>query len=93
MKYFGGLAKTSNAFKEIDGILDLLKEDCFRGDRIRKELWPKCYVQAYKITSLYRLKLSSAWRLIYTVYSRDGVTICNVLEALLHKEYEKRFKY
>ena len=91
-KYFTRLNKSSDLFKELDGIFDLLKEDCFRG-RIRRELWPKCYVQAYRINNLYRLELSGAWRLIYTVYSRKGLTTCNILESLSHTEYDQRFNY
>ena len=94
---FGGLFQSLNQstteFKELDGILAILQEDFTKGDRIQKNLWPKCYIDGYDIRTLYRMPLSGGRRLIYTVYSTGGIMICDVLEVLSHKEYEQRFDY
>lgn len=94
MKFYGLLLKTEDLYDEINNILDLLKEKPDFGNRIRKQLWPKCYVDAFDVKNLFRLELSKGKRIIYSVYSVSGVHYCNILEIFLnHKEYEKRFGY
>lgn len=95
MKFYSLLLKTEALYDEINDILDLLKEKPDFGNRIKKkQLWPKCYVDAFDVKNLFRLELSKGKRIIYSVYSVSDVRYCNVLEIFLnHKEYEKRFGY
>ncbi len=44
-------------------------------------------------TTLFRYKLNSGWRLVYTIYGTKHEKVCTILEAFDHKEYEKRFGY
>ncbi len=85
--------KNSKRYKEVDYILDLLKQDPLHGDQIRKKIWPTKYVQKYGIHNLFRVRLSDGWRLIYTDSTNRNAKIVSVLDVLSHKEYEKVFGY
>jgi len=93
MEFFNSLDKTSDRYKEINEALDLLKKDYTKGDKIPRNLWPKKYSKEYQIHTLFRFKLRSGWRLVYTVYGTKQEKVCTILEAFDHKEYEKRFGY
>jgi hypothetical protein len=94
MKFYDSLDTSDQLFLEIDSVFDLLKQKHDLGNRIRQQIWPKCYVDAFDVTNLFRLQLNSGKRMIYTVYTISGTVHCNVLEIFLnHKEYEKRFGY
>jgi len=80
-------------YKFIDRAMDDMKNNPSCGTKITKKLWPKIYIQKYKITNLWKYDLPGGWRLIYTI-DVDEVKILNIiLEWMTHKEYEKRFKY
>lgn len=94
MKFFSSLSKTSDLYREIDDTLTLLKENYTRGQRIEREKWPQCYVQAFDVNNLRRFELREGRRLIHTIYTKSDVIQCNVLEIFdNHKEYDKRFGY
>ena len=93
MKFFNSLDKKSVNYKEINEALDLLKKDYASGDKIPRDRWPKKYVKEYQIHTLFRYKLRSGWRLVYTVSGTKYEKACTILEAFDHKEYEKRFGY
>ena len=91
MKFYNSLDKKSIERKEIDKVLDLLKEDCSRGDKIPRDRWPKKYIREHHIQTLFRYRIRSGWRLVYTVYGTKEEKVCNILEVFDHGEYEKRF--
>jgi hypothetical protein len=93
IEFFNSLDKTSDRYKEINDVLDLLKKDCAKGDKIPRSLWPKKYSKEHRIHTLFRFKLRSGWRIVYTVYGTKQEKVCTILEAFDHKEYEKRFGY
>lgn len=94
MKFYDAISKTSDTFREIDGALNLLKENWMCGQRIERRKWPQCYVQAFDVNNLLRLELREGRRLIYTIYTKSDAIHCNILEAFSnHKEYDKRFGY
>ena len=93
MEYYNSLDKTSDHFKELDGILDLLKQNPILGDSIRRELWPQKYITEHGIHCLFRIKMTDGWRLTYTISGTKKEKIVTVLEAFSHKDYEKRFGY
>ena len=92
MEFFNSLDKTSDRYEEINEALDLLKKNYAKGDKIPRNLWPK-YFKEHQIHTLFRFKLRSGWRLVYTVYGTKQEKVCTILEAFDHKEYEKRFGY
>ncbi len=80
-------------FEFISRAIDDLKKDQACGTKIEKRLWPKTYVQNYKITNLWKYDLPSGWRLIYTIETDEIRILSIILEWFDHKEYEKRFNY
>lgn len=73
--------------------MDNLKENVFCGEKIKKDLIPKEYIQKYDIDNLYWYQLPNAWRLVYSVVA-DGVEILAIIiEYFDHKKYERRFNY
>jgi len=93
MKFFGSLPRNGRFCKEIDGILDTIKENPQTGNRIQHERIPKCYIAAYDVPNLFRVQLGKGWRLAYFLAGKDGQRTVYVLEAFDHKEYERRFGY
>ena len=93
MKFFNSLDKQNNIYKEINEVLDLLKKDYARGDKIPRDRWPKKYVKEHQIHTLFRYKLRSGWRLVYTISGTKYEKACIILEAFDHKQYDKRFGY
>lgn len=93
MKFFGTLPKNDKFYKEIDGILELIKEGPQMGDRIQYEKIPKCYIAAYDAPNLFHVRLSKGWRLVYSLTGKEDQRTVYVLEIFDHKEYEKRFGY
>ena len=77
----------------IDRAIDDLKKDPTCSIKIPKKLWPKVYIQKYKITNLWKYDLPDGWRLIYTIKTDEVMILCVLLEWFDHKAYEKRFKY
>ena len=93
MKFFNLLDKQSVIYQEINEALDLLKKDYAKGDKIPRDHWPKKYIKEHQIHTLFRYKLRSGWRLVYTVSGTKYEKACTILEAFDHKQYEKRFGY
>ncbi len=93
MKFFWSLPKDDKFYKEIDGILELIKENPQMGNRIQYDKIPKCYIEAYNVPSLFRVDLGGGWRLIYSLTGKQGQKTVYVLEIFDHKDYERRFGY
>ena len=71
-----------------------LRENAFCGTQIPKRLFPKEYVQKYKINNLWKYDLPNGWRLLYTVTPENEVELISaILEWFDHKNYERRFRY
>lgn len=88
-----GKFEDKELYSFINKAMDDLKKDPVCGTKIPKNLWPKVYIQKYKITNLWKYDLPNAWRLIYTIET-DEVKIVNIIiEWFDHKGYEKRFGY
>ena len=80
-------------YKWINRAIDDLEENSSCGIQIPKKLWPKEYIQKYKINNLWKYDLPKGWRLIYFI-TEDEVTILSIiLEWFNHKDYERKFKY
>lgn len=79
--------------KAIKRAIDTLKENVFSGEKIRKELIPKDYIQKYNVDNLFWYKLPKGWRLVYSVAGDDIEVLAIIIEYFDHKNYERRFKY
>jgi len=49
MKFYSAMDPKTSQYREVDGILDLLKENPELGDKIKRDLWPQLYVHRYGI--------------------------------------------
>jgi hypothetical protein len=78
----------------LDNAFDLLQNNMFAGDRIKKEQIPKYYIEKYDINNLYRLRLDKIRRLCYTLVADEEGSKIVILEIFLdHKSYDRRFGY
>lgn len=92
-KFFNQILENESRKRELRDAFKTLRENCLIGDKITHNLWPQSYIKKYKIKNLWRFPLHSGWRLVYTIIGeKDGFVVC-IIEALPHKEYEKRFGY
>lgn len=73
--------------------IDLLKENPESGIHIQKDKIPKIYVHKYDVNNLWKINLSGAWRLIYTIKGSEVEIISLLLDILPHKDYDKIFGY
>jgi Txe/YoeB family toxin of Txe-Axe toxin-antitoxin module len=69
--------------------IELIKQNPFHGDNIKKNLIPK----KYKVKNLWRTEISNYWRMIYTIRGDEVEVFCFVLDMMNHKKYNKIFGY
>ncbi len=69
---------------------DLIKTNPFYGDNIEKRKIPKLH---YDVQNLWRVELTSYWRMLYTIKGDEVQIICFVLDIIDHKRYDKLFGY
>jgi hypothetical protein len=60
---------------------------------VPKDKIPKEYVREYDVNNLWKVNLSGAWRMIYTIRGSEVDIVALVLDILDHKRYNKKFKY
>lgn len=78
--------------KMIENGIEKLKYSYKYGEHISKQKIPKKYKEQ-GAENLWKLNLSSFWRLIYTVRGTEIEVMSIVLEVLDHKEYDRKFGY
>ncbi len=79
--------------KIINKGIDKLKFDYRYGDHLAKKKIPKEYKEKYGVKNIWKLDLSTFWRLIYTVRGTEIEVISVLLEVLGHNEYDRKFGY
>lgn len=79
--------------KQIEEGIEKLKYSYKYGKHIPKKQIPKNYKQKYGVENLWKLNISSFFRMIYTVRGSDIEVISIILEVIDHKEYDKKFGY
>ncbi len=71
-----------------------IKENCFCGRSVKKDLIPKRLIDKYKINNLWIYNLPASWRLLYSLTSSGEVELIAVLlEWMNHKEYGRLFNF
>ncbi len=73
--------------------VDLLKDNPEYGIHIPKDRIPKVYTRDYDVSNLWKVNLSGAWRMIYTIRGTDVEIISLILDLMNHKDYNKKFGY
>ena len=88
-----GRFEDKKLYDYIKRAIDDLRKNHLSGLKVPKQLWPKEYIQKYKITSLWKYDLPNGWILIYTIETDELKILGILLEWFDHKEYERRFGY
>jgi len=88
-----GSFEDKQLYKKIEKVIDELKLNPFYGIQIHKNLIPKEYISNYGVQNLWKINLTSSWRLVYTVTQTEIVIVSVVLDWFSHKEYEKKFRH
>jgi len=73
--------------------IELLKDNPEFGFHIPKDRIPKEYVNEYDVNNLWKVNLSGAWRMIYTIRGSEVEIISFVLDIMDHRDYNKKFGY
>lgn len=73
--------------------VDLLKLNPEYGIHIPKDRIPKEYVVKYDVSNLWKVNLSGAWRMVYTIRGSEVEIISLILDIVNHSDYEKKFGY
>jgi hypothetical protein len=83
----------SEARKEVDWMLDTLKERPDAADHVPRSLWPTH--PAYSgLSNLFRYEIGRAMRASYTITRQGDRYTVRVIEIFPdHKSYERRFRY
>ena len=64
------------------------------GTHIPKKLMPKIYIDFYGINNLWKIDLSSFYRMLYTIDTSAKIVINSVIIAIIdHERYNKIFGY
>lgn len=69
--------------------LELIKQNPFYGDNIEKRKIPK----SFGVSNLWRVELSQAWRMLYTIKGDNIEILCIILHVIDHEHYNKIFGY
>ena len=80
-------------FNAIQNKIELLKANPQYGIHIQKNKIPKKYLKEYDTNNLWKVNLSGAWRMIYTIRGNEVEIISLILDIMNHRDYEKVFKY
>ena len=90
-----GITKSNNQtlLNSIKQKIDFLKNNPQYGVHISKNKIPNIYLKQYDVNNLWKVNLSGAWRMIYTIKGGEVKIIALILDILDHKNYEKKFNY
>jgi len=73
--------------------IDFLKLNPEYGIHIPKDRIPKEYVQKYDLNNLWKINLSGAWRMLYTLRGSEVEIISLIVDIINHQDYDKKFGY
>ena len=82
--------RPNHKFKKwINDMADVLKENKFAGELIKKDQTPKVYIEKFEVNNLYRYDHPEGYRSCYTILNKCP----HILDLMSHPEYEKVFGY
>ena len=79
--------------KLIEKGIEKLRYNYRYGQHISKDKIPDEYTEKYGVENLWKINLSSFWRLIYTIRGSDTEVTSILIEVLDHKKYDRKFGY
>ena len=91
---FNALDKKSAVFKNVQGVIDNLKNDVIPGERIKYNQIPKYYKKRHGIDNAFHVYLPQGIRLIYSITNYKGEKTAFLMQLFTsHKAYARIFKY
>ena len=75
--------------KWINDMVDVLEENKFAGELIKKSQIPRLYIKQYGVNNLYRYSHPEGYRSCYTILNECP----HILDLMSHPEYDKVFRY
>jgi len=79
--------------RSIQRVRDLLKQNPFAGDQVKKKQIPPKYIQKFDADNVWRIELADRWRLVYTITGNQIEIITFIMDIFDHKDYDKVFGY
>lgn len=73
--------------------IEFLKANPEYGIHVPKDRIPREYVNKYDANNLWKVNLSGAWRMIYTIRGQEVEIVALILDIMNHKDYDKKFGY
>ena len=80
-------------FNSIKQKIDFIRINPEYGTHIPKNLIPRDYINNYDINNLWKVNITGAWRIIYTLKGSEVEIIALILDIFSHKDYDKKFGY
>ena len=80
-------------FNSIKQKIEILKDNPEFGTHVSKDKIPKEYIIKYDVNNIWKVNVSGAWRMIYTIKGSEVEIISLILDILSHRDYEKKFDY
>src|SRR3989338_3288501 len=77
--------------RSINRVRDLLKQNPFAGDQVKKKQIPGKYIQKFDVDNIWRIELADRWRLVYTITGNQIEIITFVIDIFNHKDYDRVF--
>src|SRR3989344_480021 len=88
-KAFDNLNENDPIKKALKRAIETIKEDCYFGRQVKKNLIPKSLTEKYNLNNLWIYNLPSSWRLLYSLPTSGELGIMSViLDWMDHKDYE-----
>ena len=89
-----GNRESAMLVKLIEKGVEKLKYNYRYGQHISKYKIQAEYKEKYGVQNLWKINLSSFWRLIYTIHGSETEVVTSILiEVLDHKKYDRKFGY
>ena len=86
--------------KLLENAIEKLKQNYKAGQILPKRTYPSAYkeysrkyAEEIEIDKLWVLKVSSDWRVIYTVVGNEIEIISFILDSMSHKKYDRKFHF
>jgi len=86
-------SSSQTLMKSINQKIEILNINPEYGVHIPQDRIPKEYLLMHNARNLWKLNLSGAWRMIYTINGEEVDIFAFVIDILSHRTYEKKFGY
>ena len=90
---YSSLDRNGAIFKDVQGVINSLKNNIVVGKRIQFEKIPKYYKTRHGVDNAFHVYLPEGMRMIYSVTVYQGEKTAFLMELTDHKRYEQRFNY